>query len=313
MPHVAHLYRYPIKGFTAQPVDAVALRAGGGFPGDRMFALARPDGPYSEMDFVPLPKRDYFMLMKDERMAGLTTHLDVDTLALTISVRGHVVLRADLSTAEGITELRRFYARILDLPTGSLPTFAVQDGYNFTDSARSSRMLMNSLSIINLASVRDLERRIGTPVDPLRFRANVYLDGLEPWEERSWLGREFTIGGVSLRGVEETTRCAATEVDPETARRDIPLPRLLVENYGDDVLGIFGEMISDGRIAVGDSVAVGDLVAAGDTPSERHVSSAGGMTSVGDIVSAGDTVAAGGAGAAGAAGGAGAGGGEVPA
>ncbi|MET0990012.1 MAG: hypothetical protein ABWY54_05145, partial [Glaciihabitans sp.] len=55
---------------------------------------------------------------------------------------------------------------------------------------------------------------------------------------------------------EETTRCAATEVDPSTARRDIPLPRLLVDNYGDDILGIFGEMITDGRIAVGDAVTV---------------------------------------------------------
>lgn len=256
MPHVAHLYRYPIKGFTAQPVDAVDLRAGGGFPGDRMFALARPDGLYNETDFVPLQKRQYFMLMKDERMAGLATHLDVDSLALTIRVRGHVVLSADLGTATGIDELRRFYARILDLPAGQLPTFARQDGYNFTDSARSSRMLMNSLSIINLASVREFEQRIGRSVDPLRFRANVYLDGLEPWEERGWLGREVTIGGVTLRGVEETSRCAATEVDPATARRDIPLPRLLVEHYGDDILGIFGEMITDGRIAVGDAVTV---------------------------------------------------------
>jgi uncharacterized protein YcbX len=254
VPHVTHLYRYPIKGFTAQPVESVDLRAGGGFPGDRMFALARPDGLYSETDFVPLPKRQYFMLMKDERMAGLATHLDPDTLELVIRVRDHVVLTADLGTAEGIDALRQFYARILDLPAGQLPTFARQDGYNFTDSAHSSRMLMNSLSLINLASVRDLERRIGIPVDPLRFRANVYIDGLEPWEERSWLDGEFTVGGVRMRAVEETTRCAATEVDPTTARRDIPLPRLLVENFGDDVLGMFGEMVSDGRISVGDPV-----------------------------------------------------------
>jgi uncharacterized protein YcbX len=254
VPHVTHLYRYPIKGFSAQPVESVDLRAGGGFPGDRMFALARPDGLYNATEFVPLQKRQYFMLMKDERMAGLSTHLDVDTRALTIRVRDHVVLTADLTTSDGVEHLREFYARILDLPAGQLATFAQQDGYNFTDSARSSRMLMNSLSIINLASVRDFERRIGTPIDPLRFRANVYIDGLEPWEERGWLGQELTIGDVRMRAVEETTRCAATEVDPRTARRDIPLPRLLVENFGDDVLGMFGEMLTDGRIAVGDAV-----------------------------------------------------------
>jgi uncharacterized protein YcbX len=253
---IAQLYRYPIKGLSPQPVESVDLRAGGGFPFDRMFALARPDGQYSEKEFVPLPKRQYFMLMKDERLAGLTTHLDVDSLQLTIQVRGHEVLVADLGTDAGILQLREFYARVLDLPAGSLPVFAQQDNYNFSDSANASRQLMNSLSFINLASVRDLEQRIGRPVDPLRFRANVYLDGLEPWEERRWVGSRFSIGDVHFRGLEETTRCAATEVDPRTARRDIPLPRLLVENYGDDIIGLFAEILTDGTLRVGDELAL---------------------------------------------------------
>jgi uncharacterized protein YcbX len=253
---IAQLYRYPIKGLSPQPVESVDLRAGGGFPFDRMFALARPDGQYSEKEFVPLPKRQYFMLMKDERLAGLTTHLDVDSLQLTIQVRGHEVLVADLGTDAGILQLREFYARVLDLPAGSLPVFAQQDNYNFSDSANASRQLMNSLSFINLASVRDLEQRIGRPVDPLRFRANVYLDGLEPWEERRWVGSRFSIGDVHFRGLEETTRCAATEVDPRTARRDIPQPRLLVENYGDDIIGLFAEILTDGTLRVGDELAL---------------------------------------------------------
>jgi uncharacterized protein YcbX len=253
---IAQLYRYPIKGLSPQPINTVNLRVGGGFPFDRMFALARPGGLYNESEFVPLPKRQYFMLMKDERLAGLTTHLDVDTLVLTIQVRGHEVLTADLGTDAGVLQLREFSARVLDLPAGSLPVFAKQDGYNFSDSAKASRQLMNSLSFINLASVRDLEQRIGRTVDPLRFRANVYLEGLEPWEERQWVGTQFSIGGVHFRGLEETTRCAATEVDPRTARRDIPLPRLLVENYGDDVLGLFAEILTDGSLSVGDELAI---------------------------------------------------------
>ncbi|PRY67468.1 hypothetical protein B0I08_10675 [Glaciihabitans tibetensis] len=264
MARITHLFRYPIKGLSAQPVSRVSLRQGGGFPGDRMFALARPDGLYSETRFVPLPKRQYFMLMKDERLAGLTTHLDVDTLDLTVRVRGNIVLEANLGTPAGILQLRRFYARVLDLPSDALPVFAQQPGYNFSDSAKASRQLMNSLSFINLASVRDLEQRIGRPVDPLRFRANVYLDGLEPWEERRWFGGEFSAGSVQFRGLEETTRCAATEVDPLTARRDIPLPRLLVEHYGDDVLGFFAEILADGELHIGDEVTVAAQPSVGD-------------------------------------------------
>jgi uncharacterized protein YcbX len=276
---VTHLYRYPIKGLSPQPLTTVELRAGGGFPFDRMYALARPDGLYSETNFVPLPKRQYFMLMKDERLAGLHTHLDVDTLELTIRVRDHVVLIADLGTEPGILQLREFYARVLDLPADTLPTFAHQDGYSFNDSANSSRELMNSLSFINLASVRDLEQRIGRPVDPLRFRANVYLDGLEPWEERGWVGARFSAGEVEFRGVEETTRCAATEVSPQSARRDIPLPRLLVENYGDDIIGIFAEILTDGRLSVGDELTLATAGVSGTA----DVSATAGVSRTADV------------------------------
>jgi len=50
---------------------------------------------------------------------------------------------------------------------------------------------MNWISIVNRASVRDLEVRTGTVLDPLRFRCNVLIDGLEPWSVLDLIGSEF--------------------------------------------------------------------------------------------------------------------------
>jgi len=262
------LYRYPVKGLTPEPLDRVALEAGHAFPADRLFALAKPSGAYDAENFIPLSKREYFVLMNTDRLAGLATSYDLENRTMLVTVQGHPVLEADFGTADGRAEFVELYARVADLPDGVRPVLAEQPGYNFTDNANDGPRMMNTISLINRASIRDLEQRIGRVLDPLRFRANVYLEGLEPWVERQWIGRELQLGGtggsggVTVRVVEETERCAATEVDPTTARRDVPVVRLLHENYGHEIMGVFAEVLSDGELAVGDTLSVRQETAA---------------------------------------------------
>ena len=256
------LYRYPVKGLTPEPLDRVALEAGRAFPADRLFALAKPTGAYDAENFVPLSKREYFVLLNTDRLAGLAASYDPASRTMRVTVQGHPVLEADFATAEGRAEFVELYARVADLPDGVRPVLAEQPGYNFTDNANDGPRMMNTISLINRASIRDLEQRIGRELNPLRFRANVYLEGLEPWAERQWIGRELRLGGVTVRVVEETERCAATEVDPTTARRDVPVVRLLHENYGHEIMGVFAEVLSAGELAVGDAVSVREETAA---------------------------------------------------
>jgi uncharacterized protein YcbX len=265
------LYRYPVKGLTPEPLDRVALEAGRAFPADRIFALAKPTGAYDADRFVPLSKREYFVLLNTDRLAGLATRFDPETHLMRVTVQGHPVLEADLTTDAGRAEFVELYARVADLPDGVRPVLAEQPGYNFTDNAKDGSRMMNTISLINRASIRDLDARIGRELDPLRFRANVYLEGLEPWVERDWIGRELRFGGdandanrpgVTVRVLEETGRCAATEVDPTTARRDVPVVRLLHENYGHENMGVFAEVLSSGTLAPGDTIAELDAAAA---------------------------------------------------
>lgn len=254
------LFVYPIKGMTPQALQQVELTAGRGFPFDRTIALARPGGAYSPGMRHGVSKREFFVLVAEARLAGLTTHLDTATGVLSVEVKGHRVLEADLETDEGAAAVQAFYARVLDLAPGAAPVLARDQGRRFTDTAHNSDRQMEFVSIVNLASVRDLSDRIGHAVDPLRFRGNIHLEGLPAWREFALIGRQFTLGGVRLRGTKPTERCAATEVEPGTGRRDLPVPQLLATTYGHEYLGIYAEVVGGGVLHDGAELAIGELV-----------------------------------------------------
>lgn len=250
------LFVYPVKGLTPQPLADVPLRTGRGFPHDREIALARPGGAYRPGLQHGIGKREFFVLVAEARLAGIETHLDPYASRFTARVRGHLVLDVDLAEPAGRGALLAFWARVLDLPPGTVPVYATDPGRRFTDTAPTSDREMHFVSLVNLASVREFAERVGVAVDPLRFRGNVHLEGLDPWDELDLVGREFTLGGVRMRGTKPTVRCAATEVEPGTGHRDLPVPRLLRRTYGHEVMGVYAEVLGDGVLAVG-----GELVA----------------------------------------------------
>ncbi|KZX19975.1 MOSC domain-containing protein [Rathayibacter tanaceti] len=247
---------YPVKGLSAQPLAQVALTAGRGIPFDRTLALARPGGAYRSGMRHGISKREYFALVAEARLAGLSTHLDPESGLLTVDVRGRRALTADLGAESGRARVRAFYARVLDLPPGVEPVLAQDEGRRFTDTAHASDVEMEYVSLINLASVRDFAERIGAEVDPLRFRGNIHLEGLPAWSELDLVGRELTVGSVRLRITKPTERCAATEVEPGTGRRDLPVPRLLHSTYGHDLMGVYAEVLDGGTLRVGDELVL---------------------------------------------------------
>ncbi|MCS7477892.1 MOSC domain-containing protein [Umezawaea endophytica] len=251
---VEELFVYPVKGLSAQPLERVALRPGEGIPHDRVFALARPGGAYRPGTREGLSKQEFFALVSDHRLAGLDTHLDTDTDVLTVRVVGHEVLHADLRTEEGREDAVRFFTGVLDLPPGATPVLAREPGRRFTDAAVAGDGPMDWISMVNLASVRDLESRTGTVVDRLRFRANVFVDGLPAWSELDAVGREFDLGGVRVRCAHRTKRCAATEVDPATGHRDLPVVAMIDGAYGHRFMGTHLEVLTAGVVEKGDEV-----------------------------------------------------------
>jgi uncharacterized protein YcbX len=251
---IRNLYHYPIKGLSAQALSEAALQRGQGFPFDRVFGFARHDSGFDINDPHPLPKDRFIVLVKEERLAGLETSFDPVTRKLEIKVRGNCAFEADLSTQDGIKRAVSFFSTMFDLDEPRKPIFAHSGAHRFTDVSVVSEEMMNAVSLINLDSVRDFEKRIGRQVDPLRFRANIYFDGWPPFSELDLVGKDISVGGVRLRVVMRTRRCAATEVNPQTARRDVNVPRLLVSTYDHPDMGVYAEVLGAGAISPGDPI-----------------------------------------------------------
>lgn len=253
---ITSLVHYPVKGLSGQPLPEVTLSPGQGFPFDRMFGFARAGSGFDPLAPAPMPKDRFLMLMRDERLAGLASHFDPVSRVLVLKVQGHSVHQADLSTAEGCVETEAFFARMFDLAPDKMPRFVHAAPHRFTDVSVVSSDLMNAVSLINLDSIADLEARTGAAIAPERFRANICFSGWPPFSELALVGQEITIGTARARVTLRTRRCAATEVNPVTARRDLPIPRLLHQHFGHSDMGIYAELMTGAVIRPGDSVSV---------------------------------------------------------
>jgi len=254
---VEHLYRYPVKGLTAESLEEVVLAPGETIPHDRRFALAQGDSPFDEAAPRFLPKQNFACMMKNGRVVLVRAALDPHDGTLSLAAEGHPPLSAPTGTAQGKAALGEWLIRFLGdearhgvAPDGTPrpPRFTEAPGHAFTDQAR------KGVSLINMASLHALERAIGRPLNPLRFRANIYFSGLPAWAEHDWVGGEVLLGGARLSVFKRTVRCPATQVDLETGERDLDVPRLLEQHFGHKDLGVHAAVIEGGRVAVGDAL-----------------------------------------------------------
>jgi uncharacterized protein YcbX len=250
---IAALHRHPVKGFTPESVRAVVLVAGESFPCDRIFSVE--DGPsgFDPAHPAQVSKMRFTVLAKSPVLARIRTAYDEATGDFMVETKGRPPFIARLTTPQGRVALETWLAAFLveqEPPEshGPLKVLAgAEHGHRFMDSTK------GFVSLINLASVRDLEHRLGRPVDPARFRANVLVDGWPAWSESGRAGQTLRLGGTVLTVLADIDRCAATHVDPATGEKDIDMVPELFALRGDICCGLYAEVTVGGRLAVDDA------------------------------------------------------------
>ncbi len=253
---VAAIYRYPVKGLSAEALDRVSLRRGECLPHDRRFAVALGTTAFDPLHPDWLPKTRFVMLMRDEGLARLQTRFTPADGRLSIAQADRVLLDEPIGEPAGALRIGGFLEEFLGGAVAGPLRVVEAPGHAFADARRKPNATTDQyVSLINLASIRVLEAAIGAAVDRLRFRANVYFDGAPAWRELDWLNGEVEIGGARLRIVAPITRCAATQVNPLTAERDLDIVAALERRFGHNLMGVYAEVAAGGDIAVGDALA----------------------------------------------------------
>lgn len=247
---IASLYRHPVKGFTPERLSAAALEAGACFPHDRLYAVE--DGPSGFDPAAPehVSKMKFTVLAKIPAVARARTAYDETTGVFSAKAPGRPDFAGDITTQAGRAGFEAWLADLLgEEARGPLRMIEGPGAHRFMDSRS------GFVSIVNLASVRDLGRRLGVVLDPLRFRANIYVDGWPAWVENDWTGGVLTIGDATAEVLKPIVRCAATHVDPTTAERDVDLVKALFDHYGHMFCGIYLNITQGGEAREGDAVA----------------------------------------------------------
>jgi len=248
---VANIRRYPVKGLSAQDLPAVELTAGQTLPFDRAYAVLH--GPAAAIDQEGWrPKSEFFTLARNAKLAALETEFDEATQTLVVRRNGRQVARGRLDEPTGHMLLEQFFTAYMAGEVPGVPKIAEARGFAYTDTEAPL------VSLLNLASAHDIERVTKEPVDPGRFRANLWLDGLEPWAEREWVGRTLTVGGATLEVVKPIGRCPAIDVapsgTPHGGSRELNLLQALRRGFGHTQCGVYARVVTGGRVALGDPV-----------------------------------------------------------
>jgi uncharacterized protein YcbX len=248
------IYRYPVKGLSPEPLPGVELLPGKTVPYDRHYAIENGPSGFDPAEPRYLPKQRFLMLMRNARLAELRTAFDDATHTLILRYENREAVRGDLRTGEGRVAVERFFQEFCGPELRGPPKLLHANGHSFSDVAR------KVVSIINLATLAELESAAGAPVDPLCFRGSLYVQGWPAWKEFELLNSEIAIGAqAKLKIIKRIVRCAATEVDPTTGVRDLPIPRILMDAYGHADCGVYAEVTEPGSIVIGDSVACNSM------------------------------------------------------
>lgn len=252
---VIAIYRYPVKGLSPEKMERVVLTPGECLPHDRQFAIALGSTRFDPQHPEWLPKTHFAMLMRDKKLAQLQTHYDAKNGILAITKNARALLHARITNAEECKRVGEFFTDFLGEAVSGPLRIVSAPGHAFADARRKPKATTDKyVSLINRSSIAALETAMGVAVDPIRFRANIYFDGPSAWREHDWIDRELDLGAARLRVISPITRCAATQVNPVSAKRDLDIVAALGRAFGHANMGVYAEVKAGAEIAVGDAL-----------------------------------------------------------
>jgi uncharacterized protein len=217
---VSELWRYPVKSMAGERLDSCMV-TDSGLDGDRRWAMIDRT-PNRDGKWFNIKQHSALMTYRARYVDGALQVLDPK--GTDIGLEG--AFRRVLDESQRRVELR-------ELP-----------GENFDDS---------HVLIVNLASLQAFAMEAGMELDPRRFRANLYIEGIEPEEELRWLGGTIRAGEAQLEVTSRCERCKVITMDPDTTEQTPELLRLLVERH-DERMGMYCRVVKPGMVAVGDYV-----------------------------------------------------------
>ncbi|SNR54088.1 MOSC domain-containing protein [Puniceibacterium sediminis] len=240
---VTDIWRHPIKSHGREAMGRVALSAGQTLPWDRVWAVAHDASKAEGSHWVSCA--NFSRVSKAPQLMAMTAELDEgsETITLRHPERPDLPFSPDRDGAAFLEWVKPLMPA--DRAQSARIVRARERGMTDSDFA--------SVTLCNMSSHRAVEQKMGCPLSIHRWRGNIWMDGLSPWEEFDWMDHEVQIGTAVLKVRERTDRCAATTTNPDTGIRDADTLAAL-DSWGHRDFSVRAEVVRSGEIALGDTV-----------------------------------------------------------
>lgn len=220
------LYRYPLKSAQVEPVQRIRLDALG-LEGDRRWMVVEEaNGRFLTQRLLPQMGRiearwrdDFSALqLRAPGMEDLLVALPQPDDAL----RGVTIWRDILQVPDAGDAAAGWLSRFLGRPCRLVAISEQRARQVDTAYAEPGEKVHFAdgfpLLLIGQGSLDDLSARVGRPLEMLRFRPNLVVQGAEAFAEDGW--KRIRIGDVTFRVAKPCSRCILTTIDPHTGERD---------------------------------------------------------------------------------------------
>ena len=245
---ISSIHYCPVKSISFQSVHSCNITKNLGMENDRIFAFSRIIDLEKAKSVEKNPDQrnlNNFLTLKNSPALNKYNFIYKNKiLTLTKDNKELLSISSDdekerLFLSKKLTELESSLIKPI--------TLLKNKEFPFFDTS-SSKNIFNSVSLINLNSIRDFEIKINEKVELQRFRANFYVDGIDAWEERNWLGKIIKINNVSFKVEKNIPRCVAINLKPKSDDNSLNLLASLKKTYDHFDMGIYLTALNDGKI-----------------------------------------------------------------
>ena len=246
----------PVKSVSFQNIQSCEIKKNLGIVNDRIFAFSRnielEKAKLIEKD-VKERKLNYFLTLKNSPVLNKYNFVYENNKLTLISNNKDII---SIST-EDPNERLLLESKLMELENSLLQpiTLLKNIDFPFFDTSHSNNVF-NSMSLINLNTIKDFEQKISEKVELQRFRANFYIEGIDAWEERKWIGKIIKINNVAFKVEKNIPRCIAINLKPKTDDNSLNLLQSLKKTYNHFDMGVYLTSLEDGKIEIGNKIEV---------------------------------------------------------
>jgi uncharacterized protein YcbX len=248
----------PVKSVSFQTIEKCEIKKNIGIIGDRVFAFAKDLDQEQAKLFEKSPdnrkgKWNKVLTLKNSPALNKYNFIFRDE-KLTLIFKDQEILTIDINQ---LSEREALSSKIVELESSlKQPIVLMKNNtFPFFDTSISKKVdFVNSVSLLNIQSINDFEKKTNKKIEASIFRGNFCVDGIEPWKEREWIGKTIKINNVLFKVEKNIPRCVAINLKPNTDDCSFNLLQLLKKNYNHFDMGIYLTPLNDGQINISDSL-----------------------------------------------------------